>query len=104
VLVRYGGDEFVVLAVGTNGVDARQLAERVRRAVEGLHMSARGHGVRITASIGVASLAELGAKGEPSGLLASADARMYRAKESGKNSVCAGDGATRLPSAVASQS
>jgi two-component system cell cycle response regulator len=104
VLVRYGGDEFVVLAIGTDRVDARQLAERVRRAVEGLQMSARGREVRITASIGVASLAELAAKGEPSALLAAADARMYQAKQSGKNRVCTADGATRSPLAVAGQS
>jgi diguanylate cyclase (GGDEF)-like protein len=104
VLVRYGGDEFVVLAVGTDRVDARQLAERVRRAVEGLHMSARGREVRITASIGVASLAELAANDEPAALLAAADARMYVAKESGKNRVCAAEGATRQPLAAASRS
>jgi diguanylate cyclase (GGDEF)-like protein len=104
VLVRYGGDEFVVLAVGTDRVDARQLAERIRRSVEGLHMSARGQEVRITASIGVASLEELAANDEPAALLAMADARMYSAKESGKNRVCASDGATKRPLPAASQS
>jgi diguanylate cyclase (GGDEF)-like protein len=67
-------------------------------------MSARGREVRVTASIGVASLADLAAKGEPAALLASADARMYQAKQSGKNRVCTADGATPLPLAVAGQS
>ena len=98
VLARYGGDEFVVLAVGTDAADAVQLAERIRRAVEGLHMSARGREVRITTSIGVASLAEVGASDdEPvAALLAMADARMYEAKASGGNRVCAAGSGTDL--------
>jgi diguanylate cyclase (GGDEF)-like protein len=90
VLARYGGDEFVVLAVGTHLVDAAPLAERIRHAVEGLRMSAPGHDIPITTSIGVASLAELGATDHPgAALLATADARMYEAKASGGNQVCA---------------
>ena len=92
MLARFGGDEFVVLAVGTAGADGKQLAERVRRAVEGLHMSSRGDEVRITASIGLASLAELDPNDEPAAaLLAMADARMYGAKASGRNRVCTAD-------------
>jgi diguanylate cyclase (GGDEF)-like protein len=89
VLARYGGDEFVVLAAGTDPADAGHLAERIRRAVEGLHLSAGGREVRITTSIGVASLTELSASDEPvATLFAIADARMYGAKASGKNRVC----------------
>jgi two-component system cell cycle response regulator len=90
VLARYGGDEYVVLAAGACTFDAERLAERVRRAVEGLHMSARGHEVRITSSIGVASFSELSSDEDPvTALLALADSRMYGAKESGRNKVCA---------------
>lgn len=89
VLARYGGDEFVVLAVGPAHTDAERLAERVRRAVEGLDMSAEGHRIRLTTSIGVASLAELADGEEPvTALLEMADSRMYGAKASGKNKVC----------------
>jgi diguanylate cyclase (GGDEF)-like protein len=89
VLARHGGDEFVVIAVGTDLHDAGLLAERVRRGVEALHMSARGREVRITTSIGVASLAELAENTEPATLLALADSRMYQAKTSGRNRVSA---------------
>ncbi len=92
MLARYGGDEFVVLAVGTGGHEALHLAERARRAVEGLHLSARGREVPITVSIGLASLAELGAAEAPwTALIALADARMYCAKAAGRNRVCASD-------------
>ena len=98
MLARYGGDEFVVIAIGTAGIEARQLAERVRRAVEGLHMSAHGHDVKITASIGLASLGELEGGDEPvAALLSLADARMYRAKASGKNQVCFIDSSAARP-------
>jgi diguanylate cyclase (GGDEF)-like protein len=90
LLARYGGDEFAVLAVGTDAAHARRLAERIRCAVEELRMMARGREVRITTSIGIASLSEVAPDDEPAGaLLAMADARMYRAKTSGKNKVCA---------------
>jgi two-component system cell cycle response regulator len=89
MMARYGGDEFVVVAAGTDPAGARHLAQRARRAVEGLHMSARGHEVHITASIGIASLKELDANDDPVvALLALADARMYAAKALGRNQVC----------------
>jgi diguanylate cyclase (GGDEF)-like protein len=93
MLARFGGDEFVVLAVGTAGAEGKQLAERVRRAIEGLHMSGKGHEIHITASIGLASLAEIAElDDEPAAaLLALADARMYGAKASGRNRVCTVD-------------
>jgi two-component system cell cycle response regulator len=88
VFARYGGDEFVVLAIGTEHAEAIQLADRVRRAVEQLHMSARGLAVPVTTSIGVASLVELEASDQPvAALLAMADARMYGAKALGGNRV-----------------
>jgi two-component system cell cycle response regulator len=88
VLARYGGDEFVVLAAGTSRADAAQLAERVRLAVEGLHMSARGQQVHVTTSIGVASLTEVAGSDDPvATLLSMADARMYGAKASGRNQI-----------------
>ncbi len=86
-LARHGGDEFVVLAVGSTGADALDLAERVRLAAEGLHC---GPDVRITVSIGVAVLAELPPSADPArALLSTARARMHRAQAAGPNHVCA---------------
>ena len=86
VLARYGGDEFVIVAPGSGCVEARHLGERVLRAVEELRMSARGQGVLVTLSIGVASLAEVGADEQPTAaLLSLADTRLYDAKAAGRN-------------------
>ncbi|HEY8087097.1 MAG TPA: GGDEF domain-containing protein [Polyangiaceae bacterium] len=90
VMARYGVDQLVVLAVGTGVNEATQLAERVRRAVDGLHMSARGREVHLTTSIGVGSLSELEESDDPaSALLALANVRLGGATASGRNRVSA---------------
>ena len=45
----------------------------------------------MTASIGVASLSELGPEAGATELVATADARLYRAKVAGRNRVCFDD-------------
>jgi two-component system cell cycle response regulator len=87
ILARYGGDEFVVLlSVGTSPAETAVLADRVRRSVEGLQMSARGEIVAVTASIGAAALTEVQPSDDPvAALLALADARMFDAKVSGRD-------------------
>jgi diguanylate cyclase (GGDEF)-like protein len=88
LLARYGGDELAILAPGTDHEEAVRLAERARRAVEGLRLAAKGQHVHVSVSVGVASLCELEQSGEPHvELLSLADERLYRAKRSGRNAV-----------------
>ncbi len=88
VLARCGDDEFLIVSVGTCDAGARQLGERVRRAIEELHVGARGQSVRITLSIGIALLAEVGASDEPiDALLTLADSRLNGARAAGRNRV-----------------
>jgi two-component system, cell cycle response regulator len=93
VLARYGGEEFVILVRSTTQKDALTLAERIRSTVERLQITAPGGGkpLSVTVSIGVSSLAELAPEGGANELIATADARLYRAKVGGRNRVCAGD-------------
>jgi diguanylate cyclase (GGDEF)-like protein/hemerythrin-like metal-binding protein/PAS domain S-box-containing protein len=80
-LGRVGGEEFVVLLSETDLKGARLFAERLRTALEEFQFDG---GIRITASIGVASHRE----GEEfSSLMDRADSAMYRAKQSGRNRV-----------------
>jgi diguanylate cyclase (GGDEF)-like protein len=72
-LVRYAGDEFLVVA---SGIDAAAARERVARLRERLAASA-ADGPRIAFSVGVA---ELPPGGQPDAALKAADEAMYRAK------------------------
>ncbi|MGO8992013.1 MAG: GGDEF domain-containing protein [Polyangiaceae bacterium] len=93
VLARYGGEEFVILVRSTSHKDAAILADRVRTTVERLQISAPtgGNALVVTVSVGVASLSELAPEAGANELVATADARLYRAKVGGRNRVCAED-------------
>jgi two-component system, cell cycle response regulator len=92
VLGRYGGDLFIVLALGSATQEAGRLAERIRSAVGEPQLDAQGRPWQMTASIGVAAMAELEPSEDPgSALLAAADARLLVAKAAGKNHVCSSE-------------
>jgi diguanylate cyclase (GGDEF)-like protein len=82
---RYGGEEFALLLPGTDLQGAYELAERVRRGIEGLSIPRLdGSGtLYVTASCGVGAMPETRADPEP--LVAAVDAALYDAKRGGKN-------------------
>ena len=81
---RYGGEEFVLLLESTAGEDALAIAERLRRAVEGLEFEVEGQRVPLTLSAGVASHPELYIK-TAAELILFADEALYEAKRQGRN-------------------
>jgi diguanylate cyclase (GGDEF)-like protein len=84
LLARYGGEEFVAILPGTDLTGAYAIAERMRRAVEALHIANRGTGGFVTISLGVASAVPHPGM-SATDLLDQADHAMYRAKEGGRN-------------------
>jgi two-component system, cell cycle response regulator len=86
VVVRYGGDEYVLLLVGIDSGGGLKVAERIRRAVEDHRfLSREGARVRVTTSVGLASFPEHArTKGD---ILDLADRAMYRGKQSTRNIV-----------------
>ena len=83
---RYGGEEFVALAVGCENADAIRLAERFRQAVEREPFAIGSERLDVTTSVGVATgMADDGVKE----LMRAADEALYCAKASGRNKVMA---------------
>jgi diguanylate cyclase (GGDEF)-like protein len=84
-VARYGGEEFAVLAPVADLASGIALATRVQRAVQ-RHPITSGHaGVRVTVSIGVASMAESDQAVDE--VIARADIALYEAKGAGRNRV-----------------
>lgn len=86
VLARYGGEEFVLLLRSTPLPDALQVAERLRSTIQTTPINIGTTNISVTASAGIASTAEFAAA-ERAQLLGTADGRLYRAKETGRNRV-----------------
>ena len=86
VIARFGGDEFVIMLPETSAQQATQMAERVREEIAGHRFNGGvGADIYLTASFGVASFPEHATESEK--LIELADAAMYEAKISRKNSV-----------------
>jgi len=90
LVARYGGEEFIALLPHTDTEGARLIAERIRSNVEAMEIPHEYSDAAscVTISVGSASLIP---KDESSAqeLLKQADQMLYRAKESGRNRVCA---------------
>jgi diguanylate cyclase (GGDEF)-like protein len=81
LLSRWGGEEFVILATGSDGQMASQVAEKLRDGIERLVFEQVGS---VTCSFGVAQYVE-GDTAES--LIGRADDALYRAKTNGRNQV-----------------
>ena len=85
VVVRYGGEEFVVIAPGTDDEGAVEIAERIREAVTGSGSElVDGRHIPLTTSAGVACLVD---ESDGHGLFRAADSALLAAKRGGRNRV-----------------
>jgi diguanylate cyclase (GGDEF)-like protein len=91
---RWGGEEFGIALPDTTIRDGAALANRIRQIVAASDLVLGNRTIRMTVSIGVA---EMVAGDTIDTLFRRADEQMYRAKESGRNTVMVADPPSALP-------
>jgi diguanylate cyclase (GGDEF)-like protein len=94
---RLGGEEFAILLPSTAEASALEVAEKIRAAIEATSVESGPHLIRVTASLGVASLRSAG---DLDGLLDQADRALFDAKRTGRNRVALWTGEARLAEEV----
>ena len=85
VFGRYGGEEFAIILPETTIAGANDLAERIRKVIEGNIIDFNGDDIKLTASLGVSILSSNDLRYED--LIARADEALYEAKAHGRNCV-----------------
>jgi len=85
---RFGGEEFVCLLVNTDLENAIKVTERIRESLERYNFNDIAPSLQATVSIGVSNFKQFNTIQET---LMSADNRMYRAKNKGRNKVIYND-------------
>lgn len=87
VFARYGGEEFSIILPETSLEGAVALAETLRQKVSEHQFVFQADAIKVTISVGAAVLHETDTKAGD--LIKRADERLYFAKNSGRNRVCA---------------
>jgi diguanylate cyclase (GGDEF)-like protein len=86
LFARYGGEEFCLMLRESPADKAVRCAERCRRAIDASPFVFNGTPIKVTISLGVATLVDA-EYAQPEDLLTAADAYLYRAKTRGRNRV-----------------
>jgi len=89
LMARYGGEEFICMLPKTNEKDTEILAEKMRSAIESLHICNKGSKISkyLTVSLGIVTM-QCSPEEDVLELIGNADKALYRAKSSGRNKVC----------------
>ncbi len=91
VFARYGGEEFAVICRGIDLGGALAFGERIRRCVDTQAFVYNGVELKVTVSVGVAAVSDVGMK-DPMELVGAADDALYQAKRQGRNRVITAGG------------
>ena len=84
-LVRYGGDEFVVVLSNTSSAGAYNVCEHIRDTLANIQVEYNNKSISFTSSVGCASLTDNDVGNQ---LFNRADKALLAAKNSGKNCTC----------------
>jgi diguanylate cyclase (GGDEF)-like protein len=87
ILCRFGGEEFLIILIGSSEKMTLRRAENLRKEVQNLQVSMRSQELKqLTISLGVATFPENGMSEKE--LFHAVDKALYQAKETGRNRVC----------------
>jgi len=85
---RYGGEEFALILIDTHAEGAAVVAERVRKKIEDAHHDIGiGDPIRMTISVGFATLDQSLSYASPADLLTAVEKTLAQAKQDGRNRV-----------------
>ncbi len=86
LVIRFGGEEFMILLVDSDTKTSIEMAEHIQKQVQRTIFQIPGHSIRLTISIGTAVFPEHG-EGNIWDCFKFADIALYQAKENGRNQV-----------------
>lgn len=86
ILVRYGGEELLVVLPGADLKMGASIADRIRRLIEDMVITDDNNQLKITASMGVSAIPRAFTENELQ-LIKAADDALYQAKAAGRNRV-----------------
>lgn len=86
VVARLGGEEFAVVVPNMDDDHLWKFAERIRKAISGLTITSGNVRLKVTTSVGLAIWDQ---REKPDEFYKRADKMLYRAKQLGRNRVCA---------------
>jgi diguanylate cyclase (GGDEF)-like protein len=82
---RSGGEEFVLILLGSNQTQAAEVASRIRQTIQNHVFQFEGQRIPVTISLGVAS--KTSADKDWNGIFERADKALYQSKNQGRNRV-----------------
>lgn len=81
---RYGGEEFIVVFPSCDAANAAAIAERIRRSISAVPVTALSEKIFVTASIGIAEARQ---SHDADAVIREADNALFRAKQAGRDRV-----------------
>jgi diguanylate cyclase (GGDEF)-like protein len=90
VVIRYGGEEFVIICPISGTRSAKLLAERMCKTVEETQLKYKGVKFKVTISAGICKYTSVYSSMRK--IVAGADKALYQAKQNGRNQVCVATG------------